>query len=256
MGKEALSGKTGPILYCGDPHGGVRGSLSYIVEAAGEANASAIVLLGDIEPARPLHEELDQILDRLWWIPGNHDSDSDEMWRRVATAQVAERNLHGRVVKLPDGTRIAGLGGVFRESVWYPTPAAARAGAPAFRNRREHGEATPRQERWEGGHHRRHWGTIYPDELDKLADLRADVLVTHEAPGYHRNGFELLDDLARSMGVKVTVHGHHHDNQDSSDRWLAQGFKSFGVGLRGITALGADGIASVLRVGEVDEARR
>lgn len=247
---------TGPALYCGDPHGGVRGSLHYIVEAADHVRASAVVLLGDIEPPRPLHEELAPILDRVWWIPGNHDSDSDEMWCRVATPQMASRNLHGRVVTLPDGTRIAGLGGVFRESVWYPALAAARGGAPAFRNRREHGKATPRQDRWEGGHHRRHWGTIYPDELDKLSELRADVLVTHEAPGYHRNGFELLDDLAQSLGVKLTVHGHHHDNQDSSGRWVTQGFKSFGVGLRGITAIGLDGSATVIRAGELDEARR
>jgi len=245
----------GPVLYCGDPHGGVRGSLSYIIEAAGQAEASAVVLLGDIEPPRPLHEELAPIFDRLWWIPGNHDSDSDEVWRRVATPQMASRNLHGRVVTLPGGTRIAGLGGVFRESVWYPMPAAARAGAPAFRNRREHGKATPRQDRWEGGHHRKHWGTIYPDELDKLSEQRADVLVTHEAPGYHRNGFELLDDMAQSLGVKITVHGHHHDNQDSSGRWATQGFKSFGVGLRGITAIAVDGDTTVIRPGELDERR-
>lgn len=99
----------GPVLYCGDPHGGVRGSLQYIIDAARQTNASAVIMLGDIEPVRPLHEELALILDRTWWIPGNHDSDSDEMWRRVATPQMAPRNLHGRVAKLPDGTRIAGL---------------------------------------------------------------------------------------------------------------------------------------------------
>jgi predicted phosphodiesterase len=248
--------KAGPILYCGDPHGGVRGSLNYIVEASNLVNASAVVLLGDIEPPRPLHEELAPIIDRVWWIPGNHDSDSDEMWRRVATPLMASRNLHGRIATLPDGTRIAGLGGVFRESVWFPTPAAARGGAPAFRNRRAHGRATPPEDQWEGGHHRRHWGTIYPDELDKLSELCADVLVTHEAPGYHRNGFDLLDDLAQSMGVKVAVHGHHHDSQDSSSRWLKQGFMSFGVGLRGITAIDDDGRSMVIRAGELDVARR
>jgi len=245
-----------PTLYCGDPHGGVRGSLQYIVDAVGQTGASAVILLGDIEPARPLHEELAPILDRVWWIPGNHDSDSDEMWRRVATPQMAPRNLHGRVVVLPDGTQVAGLGGVFRETVWYPTASGARGGEPAFRNRREHAKATPRQDRWEGGHHRKHCSSIYPDELDKLSELRADVLVTHEAPGYHNHGFELLDVLAQSMGVRVTVHGHHHDSRDSSDRWPGQGFKSFGVGLRGITAIDVDGNARVIRPGELDEDRR
>jgi len=115
--------------------------------------------------------------------------------------------------------------------------------------------STPRQDRWEGGHHRKHWGTIYPDELDRLAELRADVLVTHEAPGYHPNGFDMLDTLAQSLGVTVAVHGHQHDRLDSSARWAQHGFKSFGVGLRGITAIDNDGNATTIRPGELDDAR-
>ncbi len=57
------------------------------------------------------------------------------------------------------------------------------------------------------------------------------------------------------MGVHVTVHGHQHDCLDSSRRWAAQGFKSFGVGLRGITAIDAAGNASVIVAGAVDEHR-
>ena len=246
---------TGPVLYCGDPHGGLNGSLKYIVEAALGTRASAVILLGDIEPTRPLHEELESILDRVWWIPGNHDADSDESWRRVSSHAMLARSLHGRVVMLPDGTRIAGLGGVFRESVWHPSPSATRSGAPAFRTRSEHAKATPRQDRWEGGHHRKHWGTIYPNELDRLAEMGADVLVTHEAPGYHPHGFEILDTLAQALGVRISVHGHHHDRLDSSAKWTKQGFRSFGVGLRGITAINIDGHASVVKPGELDEAR-
>lgn len=246
---------TGPVLYCGDPHGGVHGRLDYIVDSALAIQASAVVLLGDIEPARMLEEELGPILERVWWIPGNHDSDSDESWRRVNTPAMRSRSLHGKVATLPDGTRIAGLGGVFRESVWYPSPASARAGVPAFRSRDEHARSTPRQDRWEGGHHRRHWGSIYPDEVDRLSRLRADVLVTHAALGYHPNGFDVLDELAQSLHVKVAVHGHHHDRLDSSDMWGAQGFKTFGVGLRGITAIGVDGLAQVVRPGDLDDAR-
>ncbi|WP_255417446.1 hypothetical protein [Limnohabitans sp. Hippo3] len=36
------------------------------------------------------------------------------------------------------------------------------------------------------------------------------------------------------MGVRMTVHGHQHDNIDSSTQWDAQGFQSFGVVLRGV----------------------
>ncbi len=242
----------GPVLYCGDPHG----KFAHIVEAATHAGASAVVLLGDMEPARPMHVELAELVETgtpLYWIPGNHDADSDELWGRVWGSDLAQFNVHGQVVTLPDGTRLAGLGGVFRGAVWHPSSAAAMSETPAFRSRREHAKSTPRQDRWAGGHHRKHWGTIYPDELDALAAMRADVLITHEAPGYHPNGFDVLDTLARAMGVKVTVHGHHHDRLDSSVRWSVQGFKSFGVGLRGITAIDVDGNARVIRSGEQDE---
>ena len=41
------------------------------------------------------------------------------------------------------------------------------------------------------------------------------------------------------MGVRMTAHGHQHDNIDSSAQWDAQGFQSFGVGLRGMMTLDA-----------------
>lgn len=241
-----------PILFCGDPHGGFR----HIIEAAYHSQASAVVLMGDMEPRRPLHLELEPILERVWWIPGNHDSDSDELWRNVFGSELADRNVHGCVIELPDGTRLAGLGGVFRESVWYPSSSAARGGAPAFRSRREHAKSTPAKDRWLGTWPpRKHWGSIYPDELDKLADLHADVLVTHEATGYHPAGFDILDTLAQSLGAKLSVHGHHHDALDSSARWNAQGFESHGVGLRGVSARWPDGRWEVVVKGELDDQR-
>lgn len=235
------------ILFCGDPHGQFR----HILRAADELHPSAVILLGDMESARPLHEELASISDKVWLIHGNHDTDSERTWTHLWGCELADRNIDGQVVTLPNGIRIAGLGGVFRESVWYPSLPTS----PKFRNREEHVAVTPELDRWHGGVQRKHWSTIYPDEVDQLSLLQADLLVTHEAPGYHNNGFEILDTLAESMGVKVTVHGHHHDNLDSSDRWSQQGFKSFGVGLRGITAIDGDGNATVIVPGERDAQR-
>lgn len=241
----------GPILFCGDPHG----RLEHIVRTARERHASAVILLGDIEPPGMLHETIAPIRDITWYIHGNHDTDTDANWRHLWESQMADRNIHGRVITLPDGSRLAGLGGVFRAAVWHPDPGSDDRGKVNFRNRKEHEKATPRQDRWQGSVHRKHWSTIYPEELDKMADLRADILITHEAPGYHRNGFEILDTLAQSMGVQVTVHGHHHDNLDSSARWQAQGFRSYGVGLRGITAIDINGPVEVLVQGELDAHR-
>ena len=234
------------VLYCGDPHGEFR----YIVRAAEELKASAVVLLGDLEPERPLHDELKSIASKVWFIHGNHDTDDDWNWSNVWESRLAERNIHGRVVTLPDGTRLAGLGGVFR-SVWNPSLPTE----PRFRSPAEHDSATHRWDQWRGGRARKHWSSIYPDELDRLADLRADVLITHEAPGYHRHGFEILDTLAQSMGAKVLVHGHHHDRLDSAAFWARQGHRTFGVGLQGITAIDERGNASVIVAGELDEQR-
>jgi hypothetical protein len=73
--------------------------------------------------------------------------------------------------------------------------------------------------------------------LEQLATQQADILITHEAPGYHEHGFKELDSLARRIGVPMMVHGHQHDNIDSSAHWNAQGFQSFGVGLQGVMAV-------------------
>jgi hypothetical protein len=148
-------------------------------------------------------------------------------------SELADRNLHGRVVTLPCGTRMGGLGGIFRGAVWYPKDPQA----PKFRNREAHTDQTPSQDRWQGGVPLKHWSSIYPDDVAQLAMLQADILITHEAPGYHEHGFHELDELARRMGVHTTVHGHQHDCIDSSARWAAQGFRSYGVGLRGVMAL-------------------
>ena len=248
----------GPVLYCGDPHAQFR----HIIEAAGQKKASAVVLLGDMEPDRPLHIELAPVIKRAvppYWIPGNHDADSDDLYARVWGGELASHNIHGRVVTLPDGTRVAGLGGVFRSEVWYPDPRGEREVEPLFRNRAEHNQALEYRSRWPKSEQRKHWGTIYPAEVEAMADLEADVLVTHEAGGYHPLGFEEIDRLARQLGVKVHVHGHQHDalyrTQDLSARWARQGFRSYGVGLRGITAIAVAGEATIIVPGEIDAER-
>ena len=239
------------ILFCGDPHG----EFSNALKAARRYPCLPVVLLGDLEPMRDLLQELKSIADRLFWIHGNHDTDSEEAAVRVWHDDVARHSIHGRVVTLEGGLRLAGLGGVFRDSVWHPDPGAARGGQPSFWSPEQHARATPRQDRWRGGPHRRHWSSIYPSVVEKLSKQQCDILVLHEAPGYHPHGVAALDDLARAMKAKVVVHGHHHDNLDSSASWSRQGFMTFGVGLRGVSAIDLDGNAEVVLPGEIDAAR-
>lgn len=195
---------------------------------------------------RPLAQELSEIADRVWFIHGNHDTDSERDFAHVFEGGLEHRNLHGRVMVLPDGTRVAGLGGVFRETVWHPPQ------APRFETMAQHGDRTPRYDRWRDGPPRRHWSSIYPEAVDQLAALEADVLVTHEAPSCHPLGFSLIDDLARAMRVKQVFHGHHHDRLDYSAKFGPLGFAVHGVGLMGIT----DERGLPVVPGELDYARR
>lgn len=243
------------ILFCGDPHG----RFDHILLAAADPTVAAVILLGDLQAQEPLHESLGSIAEKTWFIHGNHDTDSVQDWDHVWNSKVADRNIDGRVITLNSGLRIAGLGGVFRESVWHPDPGSKTKGKPVYMTPQEHAKYTPRQDRLNGLQTRKHWSSIYRGTVDKLAGLKADVLVTHEAPSYHPHGFEVLDELARDMGASFTIHGHQHDCIDSSRNWAAQGFKSFGVGLRGISALSirpnAQSVLEVVLPGEMDQAR-
>ena len=244
----------GPTLFAGDPHG----RLDQVFEAVDATHASCVVLLGDIEPGRPLEDEMEPLteLGVAWYfVAGNHDADSDAVAQRVWNPRTEFHNVHARVVALPSGLTLAGLAGIWRDSVWNPASTSARAGQPVWRSRQEHAHSTPRQHRWEGRlPPRRHLASIYPVEVDQLKRMSADILVTHEAPGYHPHGFGELDGLARSMGARLVVHGHHHDALDSSALWAKQGFESHGVGLRGVSALYSDGSWQTVVEGERTQA--
>lgn len=62
-----------------------------------------------------------------------------------------------------------------------------------------------------------------------------DILVTHEAPSCHPQGFKAIDDLARAMRVQKAYHGHHHDRIDYSREWGSLGFQAIGVEFCGVT---------------------
>ena len=211
------------LLLFGDPHG----RFEFVIRCVQKHRPKAVVLLGDIQAQRPLQLELAPILDltEVWWIPGNHDTDSDEDHDNLFGSALAHRNLHGRVVEVA-GHRIAGLGGIFRETIWSPPL------EPAYRSATDRLKVIRPTERWRGGLPRRHRTSIFPDEYDRLARQRADILVTHEGLGGHPHGWQALDDLAIAVGVQVVVHGHLHETIDYiADGRLDPGasYQAFGV---------------------------
>lgn len=209
-----------------------------------------------MQAPEPLHALLGDLCEVTWFIHGNHDTDSASDFENLWGSSVADRNIDGRVLVLPSGVRIAGLGGVFREDVWHPDPSRRMKGRPAYMNAAEHTRLTKPKDRHKGHQPRKHWSSIYKETVDRLARMSADILISHEAPSYHKQGYPAIDELARAMGASTVIHGHHHDCIDSSRKWVGQGFKSFGVGLRGITGLSTDGEMVVIRPGELDDRAR
>lgn len=213
------------IFFCGDPHG----CFDQINEAARHHKPAALVILGDLQAPAPLEEVLEEALSYapVWWIPGNHDSDTDEMYDHLWRGGLACRNLHGRVANVA-GLRIAGLGGVFRGQVWMPEDNPNYFCPATFIRRIGSGNV------WRGGLPRRHRTTIFPSVYQNLMRQRADILVTHEAPSCHRKGFEAIDRLAQGLGVRRLFHGHQHEDRTYGRH---HGIIMQGVGYRGVTSI-------------------
>ena len=226
------------IWFCGDPHGGFR----HIIAAVQRHRPAAIVLLGDVQATKPLQDELAEILSltEIYWIAGNHDTDTVPDYDHLFESDLRDRNLHGRVVEIA-GVKVAGLGGIFREKVWMP-PA-----PPIYETAMEFLRTGCKEPKWRGGLPLRHRSTIFADDYHALAKLRADVLVVHGAPGEHPQGNEAYELLAVAMNAQKLFHGHTHDSLP----YRIQAIQMFGVGLRGITNLDGKKIVP----GELDEAR-
>jgi len=205
-------------LIVGDPHGDFS-----LVRAAG-AEAETIILLGDQTPNRPIEEELGELTAKTWFVFGNHDSDRQVFLDRHQA--LMSRHLHCRRLQA-GGVWIAGLSGVFRGQVLGPRK---DEGLDEILRRRPC--LIERRAGWENKRNPspKPAGTIYQEDLAKLAKMKAHVLVTHEAPESHRYGFRAIGDLARAMGAKLLVHGHHHGRYVS---FIDGGIKVVGLGMSG-----------------------
>jgi len=232
--------KNNRIFFCGDVHG----NFAFVIQAVRVHRPVAVVFLGDLQAQRPLEQELEAILGltEIWFIHGNHDTDSQADHDNLFLSALADRNLHGRVVEVA-GTRIAGLGGVFRGEVWCPPEAPEYEFAKAYLKKKGKGYL------WHGGLPLKHRSTIFPDEYARLVGQCANILITHEAPSCHPHGFEAIDELARSLRVHTTFHGHQHDRLDYTGQRECMGFNAYGVGFCGIT----DQDGSIICIGDFDE---
>lgn len=237
------------IYFLGDVHGHFDHIHNFLARRGTKTGEPcSLIFLGDIESPRSFEEVIRPFIDLgadVWFIHGNHDTDHNANWNNLQESQ--HRNLNGRVVEI-EGLRIAGLGGVFRGEIWYPGMKCDEvAGLSLSEDTKRHQSYAAYSTQVKSGKHKnkdffaakllKHQSSIFPDVYDALGQLKADVLVTHEAPDAHPHGFSKLGLLAGAMGVKRYFHGHHHDNRDYPDWASRTGIQAHGVGLREITDL-------------------
>jgi predicted phosphodiesterase len=210
----------------------------------------AAVLLGDVQCDSPLDVVAAPLLSRgiaVHWIFGNHDNDGGpEMWHFLSAPQhnpiTAARSLHASVAVV-EGVRIAGLGGTFRPRIWEPpVPPRLHRRADLPDDVRQMGRGW-RPEHIDALVHSLGTTAIWPEDYQYLAHQQADILVTHEAPSSHPAGSAALDVLARAMGARLIVHGHHHVNYRAT---AEDGLRALGVA----AAWGATASGDVLWEGE------
>jgi predicted phosphodiesterase len=221
--QRVMSNSRPKLMFFGDPHG----NFDFVIRSVQSYAPEAIVLLGDIQARRPLQIELAAITGatEVWFIHGNHDTDSEADHDNLFGSELAHRNLHGRVVEIA-GLRVAGLGGVFRETIWTPPR------EPAFVSVADRLKVIRPSERWRGGLPLRHRSSIFPEVYRHLSRQRADILVTHEGLGGHPRGWRALDELTIALQVQVVAHGHLHETIDYvGDGRLdpGAGYQAFGV---------------------------
>jgi predicted phosphodiesterase len=213
------------ILFAGDPHG----NFKPLIAAVHKCKPEAVILLGDYDLDSPLQHYLKEIIDltEIWWIAGNHDFESNSKYDNLFHSSLADKDLHLKVTEIA-GVRIAGLSGIFLGRVWYP----------------------PQSPKWQCKQHflrnplanisdsdelsLKYKSAIWHDEFETLKTLKADILVSHEAPGSHRHGFSVINELAAAMRVKYIFHGHLHENYA---RTMKNNITVFGVANRAVSDL-------------------
>ena len=79
------------ILMFGDIHG----NFDHILPAVLKEKPVAIILLGDIQAPRPLEIELEKVMDltEIYWIHGNHDSESKAEYENLFNSKLADKNF-------------------------------------------------------------------------------------------------------------------------------------------------------------------
>lgn len=189
----------GDLLIYGGPHG----FYAPLIDACDRDPPAAVVILGDHDLDVPFRETLGPLFQAgiaMRWLAGNHDKASVE-WHDRLFVDYPEGDLGSKVERL-GGFAVAGLGGVFKQRVWYPREA---MDGPSHVDRAAFLRWLSRTRRWRGGMPLKLRDAIFPEDVAALTGMRADILATHEAPTSHPFGFAGIDRAATLCHARVLV---------------------------------------------------
>lgn len=180
-------------------------------DTVGNKKTHDAVLL-DPRPADEILRPLTDLGCQILYVMGNHDFENERQYSKFLESRTLRTgNLHRRVIEV-DGVRIAGLGGIFAGHVWEPN--LWDLGLPEslkFHTRAQY--ALEKKSKWKDGLAIPHRQIIFPEDIEYMRTLEADILVMHEAPFSDETddkGHHVLNRLAEEMGVKAIIHGHLH----------------------------------------------
>ena len=192
-----------PILFHGDPRGEWQALYDRVATCP---VAGHVVIVGDLELSRPLHDELAEIFAAGWtvsYIVGNHDTDTCQAYGWLVDDH-PEGDLSTKVADI-GGVRVAGLSGLYKKRIWLPPD------HPRYTGRRDW-LVRNAPLRWRNGVPLHLRDSIWPEDVQALGRMKADILVSHEGPTsvWQDMGHSEIDRLAHRMGCRLIVHGHHH----------------------------------------------
>lgn len=186
---------------------------------------------------------------RILHIRGNHDLDDEAQYGAVISSRILNAgHLHLKVFEI-GGVRIVGLDGVFG-GPWNPDKeergfansrtAETREEFVRFTNGYWHKDDPDRRKgpklfkhplENEPGLQMGHRKYIFPEDIEYLRGLRADILISHEAPQSPGldEGFGIIGRVAEEIGARAVIHGHHHRDYSSETH---EGIEVVGVGRR------------------------
>ncbi|WP_156943883.1 metallophosphoesterase family protein [Roseivivax isoporae] len=197
------------VLFYGDPHGLWGPLLEALVPSV-----HTVFILGDLAEAKRHPEHIDDARATLgtlkdrginWYtISGDRESETSDICD-LLFYELKDQLADGRLIKVKESNvTVAGLGGVVRGRIWDGLS------KPRIQSPDELLAKTPPQEIYRQGLPFKKRSTIFPSTVHWLSEQKADVLICHEAPSCHPNGFAFIDELASALDAKLIVHGHHH----------------------------------------------